>query len=97
LRPVVAERLLVGGPQVEQLGIAAEVTAMAADGSLDAVSEGMPDAWIDNVAVVGTPEDCDAAIRALSAAGADAVVLVPPTPDVAAERLGCELAPLLEQ
>jgi len=49
------------------------------------------------VAVVGTPEDCDAAICALGAAGADAVVLVPPTPDVGAERLGRELVPLLER
>jgi 5,10-methylenetetrahydromethanopterin reductase len=97
LRPVVAERLLAGGPQVEELGIAAEVTAMAADGGLEAVTAGMPDAWIDSVALAGTPEECAAAIRSLGAAGADAVVLVPPTPDVAAEALARELLPALDR
>jgi 5,10-methylenetetrahydromethanopterin reductase len=97
LRPVVAERLLDGGPQVEQLGIAEEVAAMAADGGVEAVIAGMPDAWIDSVAVVGTPEECAAAVAALGAAGADAVVLVPPRPDVAAEALGRELLPMLDR
>jgi 5,10-methylenetetrahydromethanopterin reductase len=97
LRPVVAERLLAGGPQVEQLDIGAEVAAAAADGGAEALSAAMPDRWIHDVAVVGTPEECAAAIRALGAAGADAVVLVPPAPDVAAEALGRELLPLLDR
>jgi 5,10-methylenetetrahydromethanopterin reductase len=42
------------------------------------------DAWIDELAVAGTPEDCAAAVRQLGDAGADAVVLVPPAED--AER-----------
>jgi 5,10-methylenetetrahydromethanopterin reductase len=70
---------------------------MAADGGVEALSATMPDRWIDDVAVVGTPEECAAAIRALGAAGADAVVLVPPAPDVAAKALGRELLPLLDR
>jgi 5,10-methylenetetrahydromethanopterin reductase len=35
------------------------------------------DAWIDELAVAGTPDDCRAAIERLGAAGADTVVLVP--------------------
>jgi 5,10-methylenetetrahydromethanopterin reductase len=68
LRPLVADRLAAGGPQVEQLPFAAEVGAGGA----------VPDEWIDTVAVAGTPEERAAAIRALGEAGADAVVLVPP-------------------
>lgn len=37
----------------------------------------MPTEWIDRLTVVGTPEDCAAAIAALHDAGADSVVLVP--------------------
>jgi 5,10-methylenetetrahydromethanopterin reductase len=39
------------------------------------------DDWLEKAAVVGTPEECAAAIRALGEAGADSVVLVPPTTD----------------
>jgi alkanesulfonate monooxygenase SsuD/methylene tetrahydromethanopterin reductase-like flavin-dependent oxidoreductase (luciferase family) len=43
--------------------------------------------------VVGTPEECAAAIRALGAAGADAVVLVPqPAYDVDVRAFGELLA-----
>jgi alkanesulfonate monooxygenase SsuD/methylene tetrahydromethanopterin reductase-like flavin-dependent oxidoreductase (luciferase family) len=75
LRPLVAERLLDGGPQVEQLGIADEIAALGPRLAAD-----MPAEWIDRVAVVGGPDECRAAIGALAAAGADAVVLVPPEP-----------------
>lgn len=95
LRPVVAERLLQGGPQVEQLGIAADVAALAADGGLERLTAAMPDEWIDSVAVVGTPAECAAAIRALGAAGADSVVLVPPRPGADPQALGRALLPLL--
>lgn len=42
------------------------------------------DAWIDELAVAGTPDDCAAAVRRLAEAGADSIVLVPPRED--AER-----------
>jgi 5,10-methylenetetrahydromethanopterin reductase len=53
------------------------------------------DDWLDKAAVVGTPEECVAAIRALGDAGADSVVLVPPTRDVDPQALARELLPLL--
>jgi 5,10-methylenetetrahydromethanopterin reductase len=96
LRPVVAERLLEGGPQVEQLGIAEEVAALGAEGGVERVTAAMPDEWLNRLAVVGTPEECAAAIRALGEAGAHAVVLVPPTPDVDPDQLSRELLPLLD-
>ena len=39
--------------------------------------EQVEDAWIDELAVAGTPEDCRIAVQRLGAAGADVVVLVP--------------------
>jgi 5,10-methylenetetrahydromethanopterin reductase len=97
LRPVVAERLLAGGPQVEQVGIAGEVRTLAAEGGVERLIDAMPDDWIDSLAVAGTPAECAAAIRALAAAGADSVVLVPPTAQVDAASLAGELLPLLDE
>jgi alkanesulfonate monooxygenase SsuD/methylene tetrahydromethanopterin reductase-like flavin-dependent oxidoreductase (luciferase family) len=54
------------------------------------------ESWIDRAAVVGTPEECAAAIRALADAGADSVVLVPPpTGDVDVQALAGGLLPHL--
>jgi 5,10-methylenetetrahydromethanopterin reductase len=38
--------------------------------------EQVDDAWIDEIAVAGTPEECRAAVERLGAAGADSVVLI---------------------
>jgi 5,10-methylenetetrahydromethanopterin reductase len=73
LRPLVAERQRSGGPQFEQAGIGDPADV---------------DGWLDRVTVTGTPDECTASIRALDEAGADAVVLVPPSPDVTPEELG---------
>jgi alkanesulfonate monooxygenase SsuD/methylene tetrahydromethanopterin reductase-like flavin-dependent oxidoreductase (luciferase family) len=96
LRPLLAERLVDGGPQVEQLGIAGEVQAMLAEGGPERLREAMPDDWIDRLAVVGDPDTCAAAIHAFARAGVDAIVLVPPTPhadDI--DALGRDLLPLV--
>jgi alkanesulfonate monooxygenase SsuD/methylene tetrahydromethanopterin reductase-like flavin-dependent oxidoreductase (luciferase family) len=50
---------------------------------------------LDEMAVVGTPAECAAAIRALGDAGADSVVLIPPKPGADARAIGRELLPLL--
>lgn len=56
---------------------AAKAASFAAE--LDALGDGgLPDAWLDELAVAGTPQDCRAAIERLGAAGADCVVLIPP-------------------
>jgi 5,10-methylenetetrahydromethanopterin reductase len=96
LRPVLAERLLAGGPQLEQLGIADELSALAREGGVERVTADMPDEWIDRATVAGTPEQCAAAVRALGAAGADAVVLVPLAPAADPEAMARELLPLLD-
>jgi 5,10-methylenetetrahydromethanopterin reductase len=96
LRPIVSERLMAGGPQMEQLGIAEELSALARTGGLERVTAEMPDDWIDRTTVSGTPVDCAAAVQALGQAGADAVVLVPLTPKADAEQVARELLPLLD-
>jgi 5,10-methylenetetrahydromethanopterin reductase len=81
LRPLLAERFADGGPQVEQLGIPAELR------------ETVPDEWIDQAAVAGTPEECAAAIGRLHDAGAGTVVLVPPAPGIDPAELKRGLSP----
>jgi alkanesulfonate monooxygenase SsuD/methylene tetrahydromethanopterin reductase-like flavin-dependent oxidoreductase (luciferase family) len=43
---------------------------------------------LDDMAVVGTPEECAAAIRRLGNAGVDSVVLIPPRPGADARAIG---------
>lgn len=74
LRPPIAEWITNnrGRPQLEATSFAA---AVPDNGQVPA--DQVPDAWIDEVAVAGTPEDCRAAVQRFGDAGADVVVLVP--------------------
>lgn len=101
LRPVVAPTLASADAAtlLAPLGIADEVRALAARG-VSTLSADMPDTWLDQLAVCGTPEQGAAAIARLYAAGADSVVLVPfveddPLPQIAA--LAHTLIPLLQR
>jgi alkanesulfonate monooxygenase SsuD/methylene tetrahydromethanopterin reductase-like flavin-dependent oxidoreductase (luciferase family) len=77
LRPAVADFIMRHhrGHAVRAASFADELPAGA-----------VPDAWIDELTVAGTPEECHAAIERLGAAGADSVVLIPPL-EGAAEQL----------
>ncbi len=81
LRPILANDLALGGldPLVEPLGILPQVKAWVAEGGASRLAAVMPDAWMDQIAVVGTPEECAAAVRRLADAGANSIVLVPST------------------
>ncbi|RMI14433.1 LLM class flavin-dependent oxidoreductase [Cellulomonas triticagri] len=46
-----------------------------------AFAQALPDAWVDALAVVGTPEQARARLAEIGAAGVDAVVLAPTGPD----------------
>lgn len=86
--------------QVKVLPYAEDIDALIADGGLEALQAQMPDAWIDDLAIAGSPGQCVAAIERLSAAGADAVVLVPPPeldPDAWLERVADALLPPLRE
>lgn len=76
---------LVGLPFADEL---AALRARHTD--VDAFAAELPDAWVDELAVVGTPQDVRRRLDALGAAGADTVVLIPSGPDplVALRSLG---------
>jgi 5,10-methylenetetrahydromethanopterin reductase len=59
-------------------GYADEARAMVDRGGIDLLEREMPDAWLDEIAVAGTPGECLAAIDRLGQAGTARVALVPP-------------------
>ena len=58
-------------------GIADEAARLIEQGGAPLLRERLPDAWLDQFAIVGDPGACAASIAALAEAGADAVALVP--------------------
>jgi alkanesulfonate monooxygenase SsuD/methylene tetrahydromethanopterin reductase-like flavin-dependent oxidoreductase (luciferase family) len=68
-------------------GISDELTRMSEAGGHEEVARQMPDRWIDDLVVAGTPEQCAHQIRALLDAGADSVALFPAPPDRATELI----------
>ena len=78
-RKAVAFYLSAGGPNAltDAYGISDELRSMLAGGGYDHVESTMPDQWVDDLAVAGTPGECAAKIRALLAAGSDRVALFP--------------------
>lgn len=77
----------------EVQGIADEAEELAKLG-LEAALKEVPDAWIDRLAVAGTPEVCAARLSELLAAGADAIALYFPDTEPAVpmiERFGREV------
>jgi len=76
LRPVLGDWLAYGNnAYTAALGIDAELDALRARGA-DLKTE-LPDAWVREMSVVGTPADCAASIRRLLDAGANQVILMP--------------------
>jgi alkanesulfonate monooxygenase SsuD/methylene tetrahydromethanopterin reductase-like flavin-dependent oxidoreductase (luciferase family) len=88
LRPLMAPAIASGklNAQLAPMGILPEVKELSWDGDLEHFAAAMPDAWIDELAVVGRAEGWKLAIDRLVMAGADAVVLVP-LPDTGVEEL----------
>jgi 5,10-methylenetetrahydromethanopterin reductase len=83
---------------VSALGIADQLHELLKGGS-EALVSGMPDAWMEDLAIAGTPTECAEKIKRLLAAGSDTVELFPAPPERAAEHisLAAELVlPLVE-
>lgn len=99
LRPVVAGVLASGSveAQISPMGISEELEEMIRRGGVESVQNEMPDEWLDQLAVVGDPGECAAAIDRLGEAGADTVVLVPSIdqPEKDLDDMARELLPLL--
>ena len=62
---------------LREAGIEAEVQRFIDENGAEAVTEGMPDAWLDVLAAAGTPEQVSEALQRLVEAGADALVFQP--------------------
>lgn len=79
LRPTVAFYLAAGGRNAltDAYGISDDLEAMLDAGGVDAVRDALPDAWVDDLTVSGTPEECATRVRDLLDAGADRVCLFP--------------------
>ncbi len=65
-------------------GVSEELNALVKQGGYEAVLQGMPDQWVEDLTIAGTPAECAEKISAFYQAGADSVALFP----VAAERTG---------
>jgi alkanesulfonate monooxygenase SsuD/methylene tetrahydromethanopterin reductase-like flavin-dependent oxidoreductase (luciferase family) len=69
-------------PHIDPLPFAAEFRELRdRTPDRDAFAAALPDAWLDRLAVVGTPEQARARLDELAVAGADAVALAPAGPD----------------
>ena len=68
-------------PHIAPLAFAAELAALRARSATpQEFSAALPDAWVDQLAVVGPPADARVHIALLHAAGANSVVLIPVGP-----------------
>ena len=79
LRPHIAKMVADGAldSQLAPLGISQEIEARIRQEGKQRFIQAFPDEWVDQLAVVGTPDVCVNAIGKLTEAGADSIVLVP--------------------
>lgn len=61
----------------DEYGISAALEDMLATGDRTVLAGKMPDAWVENLAVVGSPAQCAERVGQLIEAGADSVALLP--------------------
>ncbi len=64
-------------PKLAAMGISSQVREYRERGDQEQFAARIPDAWIDQMAIVGTSEDWQTAIDRLVEAGVHSVVLVP--------------------
>jgi 5,10-methylenetetrahydromethanopterin reductase len=78
--------------------ISETLTEMLDRGGTDVVAREMPERWLEDMSVCGTPEDCAHSIRALYEAGADSVALFPVAGNIqqVTRLTSAEVMPLLK-
>ena len=88
LRPLVASAIASGkiDTQLAPLGILPQVHELREKEDFEHLKTALPDAWIDQLTIAGTPDDWVLAVDRLIEAGADTVVLVP-LPDKGVDEL----------
>lgn len=62
-------------------GVSEELDALVDAGGYGALLAGMPDQWVEDLTIAGTPADCAAQIAGFHDAGADSVALFPVATD----------------
>lgn len=79
LRPLVASVIASGkiDAQLAPMGILSQVQELRTNEDFEHLKAAIPDAWIDQLAIVGTPNDWELSIDRFVKAGADTIVLVP--------------------
>ena len=77
LRPLIAPAIASGkiNAHIAPMGILSQVRELLESGGQEQLETDMPGAWIDQLAMIGTPLDWRTAANRLVAAGADTVVL----------------------
>lgn len=88
---------MVGTELLTVYGIDAAVRELMA-GGIDRLAAQMPEEWLEDLAIAGTPAECAGKIEDLRAAGSDSVILFPAPADQGAEiveRAGSAVLPLL--
>jgi 5,10-methylenetetrahydromethanopterin reductase len=100
VRPMLAQFMATGDfdIQLAPLGLTEKIKTMLDKGGQAYLRDNMPDSWIAQLAVAGTPDDCAAAIYRLGEAGADSVVLtpLPEQPEDQIDTFAREVLPLLK-
>ena len=88
LCPLIASAMASGGidAQIAPMGILPQVHEYMKRGDQEQLEAALPDAWIDQLAIAGTPEEWELAIRRLVEVGANTVVLIP-LPDKGLDEL----------
>ncbi|MEX1133902.1 MAG: LLM class flavin-dependent oxidoreductase [Acidimicrobiia bacterium] len=78
-------------------GISDELEGLAARGGIKEVEEAMPDRWIDDLTISGTPDEVVAKITRLRESGADAIGLFPADGDRIEEVLNLTASHVLPE
>ncbi len=100
LRPYIASAIASGkiDAQIAPMGILPAVKKLVENGGKKAVEEEMPDEWIEQLSIVGSPHECAQTVHLLAQSGADTIVLIP-LPDATLNELEVfsnNLLPLLK-
>ena len=79
VRPLIASAIASGkiDVQLAPMGIMSQIQELRDSGDPNYLAAAIPDNWIDQLAIVGTPSDWKSSIDRFIDAGADTVVLVP--------------------
>lgn len=77
VRKTLARAMMWSTFHLQPLGIAEEAEALKREYGQAGLAERLPDAWIDEISISGTPEQAAASLQRLIDAGTDSVILQP--------------------